>query len=52
MASLLEEILKEIDEQGQLDTYKYAKITGRDHQAVVGSIKSIESLGEVSHYGI
>ena len=47
MASLLEEILKAIDQQGQLDTYEYATTTGRDHQTVVGAIKSIESLGEV-----
>jgi len=47
MASLMEEILKAIDQQGQLDTYEYAIATERDHQTVVGAIKSIESLGEV-----
>ena len=49
MAVLLnEEILKAIDDNGQIDTYEYAISTGRDHQIVVGAVKSIQSMGNVS----
>ncbi|XP_065907105.1 phenylalanine--tRNA ligase alpha subunit-like [Dysidea avara] len=48
MAVLLnEEILKAIDDNGQIDTYEYAISTGRDHQIVVGAVKSIQSMGNL-----
>ena len=41
-------LLKLLAERGSLDSYEYSKETGCDHQAVVGAIKSLESLGDVS----
>ena len=51
MANLTDEILQSIETKGSLDTYEYATNTGKEHQAVVGVIKSIQALGDVS-YGI
>lgn len=48
MANLTEEILKAIEARGSLDTYEYATATNRDHQSIVGVIKSIQALGDVS----
>lgn len=48
MANLTEEILKSIETKGSLDTYDYATTTGKDHQTVVGVIKSVQALGDVS----
>jgi len=48
MANLTEEILKAVEDKGSLDTYEYATATGKDHQTVVGVIKSIQALGDVS----
>lgn len=48
MANLAEEILKDIEARGSLDTYEYAASVGKDHQAVVGVIKSIQAIGDVS----
>ena len=48
MANLTEEILKGIEAKGSLDTYEYASSAGKDHQSVVGVIKSIHALGDVS----
>ena len=48
MANLAEEILKNIEAKGSLDTYEYATSAGKDHQTVVGVIKSIQAIGDVS----
>ena len=48
MANLMEEILKAIEAKGTLDTYEYATATGKEHQTVVGVIKSIQASGDVS----
>ena len=44
---LCESILKEIDKNGSLDTLEYSKEIEKDHQVVVGAVKSLESLGNV-----
>lgn len=49
MANLTEEILNFIETEGSLDTYEYASTTGNEHQTVVGLIKSIQALGDVSY---
>ena len=43
-----EDLLKFLADRGSLDSYSYAQKTGSEHQAVVGAIKSLESLGDVS----
>ena len=49
MAEELNEILLgRVAERGRLDTYEFSQETGRDHQAVVGAVKSLRSLGDVS----
>lgn len=52
MANLTEEILNVIEAKGSLDTYEYANTTGNEHQTVVGIIKSIQALGDVSFRNI
>lgn len=41
-------ILQVLEEKGQLDSYDYSKETGREHQTVIGAIKSLQSVGNVS----
>ena len=41
-------ILQILDEKGKLDSYEFSKETDRDHQSVVGAIKSLQSQGNVS----
>lgn len=41
-------LLKLLAERGSLDSYQYSQESGCEHQAVVGAIKSLESLGDVS----
>ena len=48
---IAERILVTVDSRGQVDSYEYACETGVDHQVVVGAIKSLESLGDVSEHG-
>lgn len=48
MANLTEEILNVIEAKGSVDTYEYATSTGNEHQTVVGVVKSIQALGDVS----
>lgn len=43
-----QELLKIVADQGNLDSYKYSQESGKDHQAIVGVIKSLASLGDVS----
>jgi len=40
-------VLQELKKKESLDSYYFSRETGRDHQLVVGAIKSLESLGEV-----
>ena len=40
-------VLQELKKKESLDSYEFSRETGRDHQLVVGAIKSLESLGEV-----
>ena len=41
-------ILQFLEENGQLDSYEFSRETGREHQSVVGAIKSLQSVGNVS----
>ena len=41
-------ILQAIEERGSIETFEFAKEVGKDHQSVVGSVKSIHALGDVS----
>lgn len=41
-------ILQILEQKGQLDSYDFAKETGREHQTIVGAIKSLQSVGNVS----
>ena len=52
MANLTEEILNVIEAKGSVDTYEYATTTDNEHQTVVGVIKSIQALGDVSFMNI
>ena len=49
---LPERILEAVASKGQVDSCQYACNFNIDHQSVVGAIKSLESLGDVSidHY--
>ncbi len=42
-----EELLKLLAFRGSFDSYELSKELGKDHQQVVGTIKSLQSLGEV-----
>ena len=44
---LQEALLRLVDERGTLDSWDYSIESCKDHQLVVGAIKSLESLGEV-----
>lgn len=41
-------ILEEIANSGSLNTSEFAKDLQQDHQIIVGAIKSIQSVGDVS----
>ena len=43
-----EEILKLLEEREVLDTYDLSQEFNKEHQQVVGTIKSLSSLGDVS----
>ena len=45
--SLDQLILSTIDQKGSVDTAALAKEQSRDHQALVGAVKRLQSLGEV-----
>ena len=45
---LAEFILKVLEERGSVDTYDLSLEIGKDHQLVVGAVKSLQSLGDVS----
>ena len=40
-------ILKKIDTDGSVDTYKLSKELNQDHQIFVGAVKRLEALGDV-----
>jgi hypothetical protein len=46
MSELNEEILMYLDANDNLDTLKYAKSHGLDHQKVVGTVKSLQSQSQ------
>lgn len=41
-------VLEAVEERGSIETFEFAKECGKDHQSIVGSIKSIHALGDVS----
>ena len=45
---LPELILKTLESQGRLNSYELAQKFAKDHQLIVGAIKSLQSLGNVS----
>ena len=48
MASELgEEILKILDERGEIDTLDLASHLQQDHQKIIGTVKSIQALGDL-----
>lgn len=47
-ASDQEQLLKLLAERGSLDSYDLSQELSKDHQVIVGTIKSLHSLGEVS----
>ena len=44
-----ERLLKLLASRGSLDSYKLSQELGVDHQQVVGAIKSVQSVGDVSN---
>ena len=45
---IAEIILKEIDSKNRIDAYDYSCELGIDLQIVIGAVKSLEALGDVS----
>lgn len=45
---LTEVVLKTLEHRGSVDTYELSVEIGKDHQLLVGAIKSLQSLGNVS----
>ena len=46
--ALCELILAELEKEKRIDSYDFSVKIGKDHQSIVGAIKSIRSLGDVS----
>lgn len=46
-----EKLLKILADRGSFDSYELSKDLGKDHQVLVGAIKSIQSVGEVKISG-
>lgn len=44
----LQQILLAVEKHGSVISYEFAKALNEPHQRIVGAIKSLESLGEVS----
>ena len=40
-------LLQLLDDRGSIDSYEVAKELDKDHQLVVGAVKSLQSLGNV-----
>lgn len=49
MADTVDAVLRYLSENDSVDTYDLAKLLNEDHQKVVGAVKSVQSLGDVSH---
>ena len=47
-----EGLLRILASRGSFDSYELSQELGKDHQQVVGAIKSLQSLGEVSQVHI
>ena len=43
-----ERLLRILAERGSFNSYELSQEIGKDHQQVVGAIKSVQSLGDVS----
>ena len=41
-------LLQFIENEGEVNSLEYAKSNAIDHQKIIGAIKSLESLGDVS----
>jgi len=41
-------VLEAVEERGSIETFEFANECGKDHQSIVGSVKSIHALGDVS----
>lgn len=50
MAELGEVILRSLEERGSVDSYDLSRELGKDHQTVVGAIKSLHTHGDVRSY--
>lgn len=50
MTDLSQQLLHALARDGWVSSFQFAAATGQDHQRVVGAIKSLESLGNVSKY--
>lgn len=44
---LTEQLLKYVDENGQVDTLDLVPVFGVDHQKIVGTLKSIQATGDL-----
>lgn len=44
---LTEQLLKYVDEHGQVDTLDVVPVFGVDHQKIVGALKSIQATGDL-----
>ena len=42
-------ILRALRERGSVDSYDLSVEVGKDHQLLVGAIKSLQSIGDVSN---
>ena len=51
MTDLSQHLLLALAQDGCLTSHQFATTTGQDHQKIVGTIKSLESLGNVSGCG-
>lgn len=47
LVELTEQILKYIDENGEVDTLDLVSVFSVDHQKIIGALKSIEANGEL-----
>ena len=48
--SLNQFLLEKIDANGTVDTLELSKECNKDHQSLVGAVKSLQTLGNVSSY--
>ena len=48
MADYREVVLQEVAESGEVDTLQLAQKLGVNHQVLVGVVKSLQSVGDVS----